>query len=163
MSKLSRKQRQEIIDEYLVESGASRFHPEQFLAWLSERPDHPAYGWFEWDDERAAAEYRVSQARHFAAGCRIVASMSVVSRGGSVKVVTTMMPAMISPRDGWRNGGGYVPLSADDPVSMDAFCEEAACALDAWCRRYEGAVLHRGGNLTAVRKLVALLAEREAA
>lgn len=158
MSRLTRKQRQEIVDEYLAQSGANQYIPHEFVAWLSEHPDHPAYGWFEWDDAKAADAYRLDQARAFVQDLRITFSVESVGSGGAVKVSSGSMPSLISPLEGRRSGGGYVPLRADDAVSMDVYCDEAARALDAWCRRYESAVLHRGGNLNAARKLIALLA-----
>jgi hypothetical protein len=161
MSRLTSKRRQEIVDEYLAESGANQYVAEEFVEWLSGRPEHPAYGWFQWDDGKAGAAYRAQQARQFVNGLRVSFETESVSRGGAVKVSMHTMPAMISPLEGRRSGGGYVPLSGDDPTSMDAYCDEAARALDAWCRRYESAVAHRGGNVNAARKLIALLAPKE--
>lgn len=158
MSRLTAKRRQEIVDEYLAQSGANQYVPDEFVAWLSEHPDHPAYGWFEWDDGKAADAYRLEQARAFVRDLRISFSVESVGSGGAVKVSNSTMPALISPLDGRRSGGGYVPLRSDDAASMDTYCDEAARALEAWCRRYESAVLHRGGNLNAARKLIALLA-----
>ena len=158
MSKLTRKRRQEIVDDYLAESGDNQYVPGRFVEWLSERPEHPAYGWFEWDDATAASAHRVERARAFVRDLRVSFSVESVSRSGVVSVSVLMMPAMISPISGRVDGGGYGPCRVDDEPSMDDYCEEAARALDAWCRRYEAAVVHRGGSVSAARKLIELLA-----
>jgi hypothetical protein len=161
MSKLTSKRRQEIVNEYLSASGANQYVPGEFVEWLSERPDHPAYGWFEWDDEKAGAAYRTHQARMFVHGLRVNFTVETIGRNGAIKVTALTMPAMLSPMEDRRAGGGYQPSSQDDPGSMEALCDEAARALDAWCRRYHAAVAYRGGNINAARKLIALLAPKE--
>jgi hypothetical protein len=39
----ARKWRAKIINDYLKASGAKAFDPEEFAAWVRQRPDHPLY------------------------------------------------------------------------------------------------------------------------
>ncbi len=152
--RLSRRQRQDIVSDYLTSTGRPTYRPEEFIGWLAERPSHPAYGWFQWNDEEAANAYRIDQARSFVSDLRITYTTEAIRRG---KIVVTAgeSPAMVSPIGGHRTGGGYIPVRIDDPIAMEALCQEADRALDAWLRRYDAALRYRGidpGGLRAVAK-----------
>ena len=73
MAGFPKKERQRIIDEYLVESGNNMYVPHVFIDWLREMPDHEAYDWFYgFDDTHHARENRIHLARKMASGLRIV-------------------------------------------------------------------------------------------
>ena len=64
MAGFPKKERQRIIDEYLVESGNNMYVPHVFIDWLREMPDHEAYDWFYgFDDTHHARENRIHLAR----------------------------------------------------------------------------------------------------
>jgi len=165
MARFTRAQREQIIKDYVRESGANRYDPDGFIEWLKDHPENPAYEWFDrrhaWDTERAAHEHRLLLARQFTHGLKVDFHVETIGRNGAVSVKSYTIPAMISPISGRRDGGGYTFSSADEPEDMDEICRQGARALESWCDKYEGAVAHRGGNINAARKLIALLAPKE--
>ena len=57
-------EKQRWIDEYLATSGRNLFVPSEFVDWLVDKPDHPAYSLiYGKDDADAAREYRVDLVR----------------------------------------------------------------------------------------------------
>ena len=73
MAGFPKKERQRIIDEYLMESGNNMYVPHVFIDWLREQPDNEAYDWFYgFDDTHHARENRIHLARKMASGLRIV-------------------------------------------------------------------------------------------
>ena len=50
--RFSKKDRQEIINDYLNKTGRNIIVPAEFRQWLSTQPDHPMYKVLEWDEEK---------------------------------------------------------------------------------------------------------------
>lgn len=48
----------------LREGNEGRLNPATLISWAKEHPNSALHGSFEWDESRAAHEYRLSQARH---------------------------------------------------------------------------------------------------
>lgn len=72
--------RQEIVREFAIRHNG-HFNPALFIAEVEARgEEHPAYSWFEWDQEKAAREYRLDQARDFASGLRVSFTVEEVGR-----------------------------------------------------------------------------------
>ena len=71
MTKMTKADKQEIIDEYLQDTGSNYYVPAHFIDWLQNKPEHRAYEWFfSMGDEEAAKEYRTKLARSWASGLR---------------------------------------------------------------------------------------------
>lgn len=156
--KFTRKQRQEIVDDFCARNGG-RYDPAAFVAEAAS-PQHPAHEWFAWDDEKAAAEYRLWQARTFVNDLRVTFAVELIERG-KVRVSQAEAPALVSPLATRDKGGGYIAVSPDSPEAMAALCDEAARSLGAWLRRYGGALTWAGGSTAAMEKQAALLAKAQ--
>ena len=141
MAGFAKKERQRIIDGYLVATGRNMFHAGGFIDWLEEQPDHEAYGWFFGKDEAAAArEYRIGLARQMASGLRIVARVSEAPSEGSVVSLTVReFPAYHSPMDGRRGGGGYVRTDPEDAAHIAELQRQGIVSLKSWLNRYGSA------------------------
>lgn len=113
---------------------------------------HPAFGWFEWSDEKAASDHRLWQARAFAKDLRIRFEVQDVSGGKSI-TVTTEAPLVMSPASGRKDGGGYVSFNPDDPAHQAELCQQAAVALRSWLKRYQAALIHCGYGPKVVEQM----------
>tara|TARA_R110000868_G_scaffold179574_1_gene419673 strand:- start:315 stop:803 length:489 start_codon:yes stop_codon:yes gene_type:complete len=131
MAAFNRTYRQQIVDEYMNDTGANSFIPAAFLEWLQPQTDHRVYSvFFGKDDEEAAWQYRLHLARNFVAGLRIRVA---VSETEVVKV-----PAFISPISERKAGGGYVTVDWSDGNKSGEVYRQAAADLERWIKRYEG-------------------------
>lgn len=155
MAGFPKAQRQAIIDGYLNETGRNLFIPGEFIDWLQDQPDNPAYPWFfAMDDEAAARSYRVDLARRMASGLRIVAKHET-AEAKSVTVTTREFPAYISPMSGRKSGGGYTPFDPGNSDAMDELRRQGAAALRSWLVRYRGAFEATGLDLGLIEQIAA--------
>lgn len=155
MAKFTKALRQQIVRDFALRHGG--FNAALFVEEVrAAGPDHPAYEWFQWDDDKAASEYRIWQAREFARGIKVRASIEEISRTG-IRVREIEMPLIISPVDGRRDGGGYFLSDPNDPEHMAEFCRQAAADLERWLRRYSGAVAYAKGSTAAIERQVRAL------
>jgi hypothetical protein len=151
------KDRQRIIEGYLAESGRNIFVPSDFIRWMEVRPEHEAYGlFFGISEEKAAFEYRVELARRFASGLRVTVSQSQKDRN-VVRVTTREYPAYVSPTEGRRSGGGYVPFDETDPAHQAELRRQGATALRGWLSRYRGAFEAAGVDLSAIEAVAGVM------
>lgn len=159
MSGFPMKKRQAIIDGYLAATGSNLFVPAEFIDWLSGQPEHEAYDWFFGiSNEAAAREYRIGLARQMASGLRITAQVqSAPAARSKVSVEVREYPAMVSPIDGRKSGGGYVPFDPSDPALSAELKRQAASALKAWLQRYRGVAEQSGINLKPIEKIAGAL------
>lgn len=160
MSKgFTKKQRQEIIDGYLNDSGQNSFRPEQFLDWLVDNPDHVAYAWFHGEsDEEAARQYRIDKARDFVSGLRIEIRVSTApSKSKKIRIVThedpLHVPRYISRLADRSNGGGYVEVDINDPVDQRELARQAAMHLRSWMKRWGGTAELIGVDASEIEKI----------
>lgn len=132
----SRAEKQRVIDEYLAATGANSFVPGEFIDWLSSKPKHPIYPvFFGLSDRECAREHRIELARKFVFGLRIQVKTEVkTSKVTRVKVLD--YPAFISPLDGRKGGGGYIPFDPKDPSAIDELRRQGAMAMQSWLNRY---------------------------
>jgi hypothetical protein len=153
----TKEQRQEIVREFAIRHNG-QYDPKLFLQEVRAKgPDHPAYEWFTWDDEKAAREHRLWQARHFASDLKVTFSVEEVGGNRSFSVKSVEVPLVHSPTDGRDDGGGYVLTDASNEAHMQELCRQGANALSAWLRRYKGAVEYAGGSTKQIeRQLKAL-------
>lgn len=97
--------------------------PEDFLE-ASSDPKAPTYRLFEWDDKRAAHQYRITQARYF------IRSVKVRDEGVDARAILNISIGESS---------GYVP-QADAFASTDwrtLVVDRAQSELRVWTKRYE--------------------------
>lgn len=158
----TKRDRQQIIDGYLADSGANMFIAAEFIDWLAERPDHMAYPWFfAKDDESAAREYRIGLARQMASGLRIVMNVQTKDEQNVVQITVKEYPAYVSPMDGRRGGGGYVRFDPHDPDMAAELQRQGARALRGWLDRYASAF--DGVDLSPIEEIAASVEGRVAA
>lgn len=160
MTGLTKAARQAILDDYLARHNG-RFDAGEFLTEVrAGGEDHPAFGWFTWDDDRAAHEHRLWQARTFARDLRVTFNVETLERG-AVRIRTVEAPRLVSPLEGRQKGGGYVTVDPESPEAMRALCAEAAASLQSWLRRYGGALAWAGGSTDSLDEAVKVLAPAE--
>lgn len=154
--RISKADRRSIIQDFMDRHGG-RYDPRSFVEEVQRsNGQHPAWTWFTWDDAKAAGDYRIWQARVFAQDIVVQFSVEQIRRG-NVVVVSVEAPAFVSPLDARSSGGGYLALDPGDPAQMARFCAEAAASLQAWLRRYSGAVAYTGGSVVALQRHVSAL------
>lgn len=162
MTKFTKQQRQQIVEEFARRHNG-QYSPFLFLKEVEERGgSHPAHGWFEWSDEKAATEHRLWQARSFANDLRVRFEVEEVCRQGPITVTTLEMPMVLSPVSGRREGGGYVLTDPNDPAHRVEHCSQAAAALRSWLNRYRAAVLQTPYGTKVVEHLADALQAVEA-
>lgn len=155
--RFSKEQRQEIIREFAVRHNG-HFNPRLFVNEVKARGgEHPAYGWFQWDKDKAAHEFWIWQAREFAKDLKVSFSIQEVRRAGSIAVREVTMPFAMSPVYTRGRGGGYIVSDPSDPRHLEELCRQAATDLERWLRRYEAALIFAGGSASAMRKQLAYI------
>ena len=153
----TRATRQAIVEDF-ARRHSGQFDAELFVQEVRRRGEaHPAFGWFDWDDSSAAHEHRLWQARTFVRDLVVKFSIEEISRTGSVRVIQTEMPLVISPLTGRVDGGGYIVSNPHDPEHMATFCKEAASALKSWIKRFEACLIHVGTNASHFSRVAELL------
>ena len=154
MSRLTRNDRQRIIDGYLAATGANLFVASEFIDWLAGEPDHEVYPWFFGkDDTTLAREHRIGMARQMASGLRITVKTENVDSRKVVHITAREYPAFVSPMGGRRDGGGYVAFNLDDPETAAELSRQGATALRSWLARYRGVAEQQGIAVSAIEKI----------
>ena len=110
------------------------YQPVSFVEAAND-PEHPAHGWFTWDDSVAAYAHRLWQARVFPKVHLRRPPMKISDlTQKEVRIEMQEMPAVVSPI-GSRNGeGGYI--ATDTPEGRAALLEEARLMLLQWLGRF---------------------------
>lgn len=158
----TKAKRQEIVEEFARRHNGV-YNPQLFLQEVKKKgPKHPAHCWFQWDDEKAANEHRLWQARAFAKDLRVNFTVEEVGRSGTVAIKTTEMPMVLSPVNGRKDGGGYVLTNPGDPAHMAEHCRQAGAALRSWLKRYEAALIHAGTSPKLVEQIAQILEDVKA-
>lgn len=156
MARFTRAIRQQIVREFAEKNGGW-FDPARFLSHVEKQGEkHPAWEWFEWDDDNAANEFRIDQARDFARGLVIRFEVQSLHRG-KFKVTEHTVPLAVSPVSGRRGGGGYYITDPNDPAHMAELCYQAAQSLRWFLSRYEGALRYSGVDIAPLEKTRSVL------
>ena len=93
--RITKAERRKIIREFQDRHGG-RYDPRAFVEEVkASKGQHPAWSWFTWDDDTAAQEHRIWQARVFAQDVVIHFVVEQVKRG-VVVAIETEAPAFIS-------------------------------------------------------------------
>lgn len=154
--RFTRELRQKIVSEFAVKNGGW-FDPALFLASVREvGQEHPAWEWFQWDDERAALEYRLDQARDFARGLVVRFEVEEVHRG-KMRITERSAPLILSPMGKRKDGGGYFVTDPSSAEHMDELRKQAAQSLRWFISRYEAVLSHVGVGLAPLERVRALL------
>ena len=114
----------------------------------AEPEDSPLHDWFEWEDGKAAAEYRLTQARRL-----IQVTVEVIERP-DVEPVTVRMFTSLG-RDREQHGGGYrltTTVLSDSDMRQELLAE-ALAELRRWQAKYQ--------TLKALAPVFAALAKME--
>lgn len=160
----SKSKRQEIIDQYLAETGENMFVPARFVDWLEDKPDHPCWQmWHGVDAEDAKRKWMIDQVRRFTSDLRIVVTHSEIVNSNVKTITTREFPAYISPMTSRSNGGGYVRFDPRHRETLDELKAQAAASLRMWLSRYRGAAEEDEIDVSGIERIVDLLAPAKAA
>ena len=134
------------------------FVPHDCVDWLGGEPHHEAYERFYGiDDVAAARQYRIGLARQMASGLRIVIKESQEQDQHPIVIKTREYPALISPRENRKNGGGYVAFDPNNEDDQQELRRQAATSMAAWLSRYRGCAESFGLDLTPLEEITQAL------
>lgn len=154
MAGFPKKERQRIIDEYLMESGNNMYVPHVFIDWLREQPDNEAYDWFYgFDDTHHARENRIHLARKMASGLRIVVKETHTDNQ-VISLTVREYPTFISPVRLRNNGGGYERFDPESLESQQELRRQGATAMASWLSRYRGCAENIGLDMSSLEDIV---------
>jgi hypothetical protein len=157
---LTKKQRQEIIQDFASRQKDRRYHAAGFLAEVEATGEsHPAWSWFEWDQDKAAHQHRLGQAREFAQGLEVYYKTSTVKFRNMMYERKLTIPFVHSPMETRRVGGGYILTDGKKEAHWQELAHEGAEDLDRWLRRFGGTMDHFGESLQPVQALIVRLRE----
>ena len=139
--RLTKAQRLAIATLHMKRSEDGRYVPQEFVD-AARDEDHPAHGWFTWDDGEAAEKWRVAEGRRFVQGLPVEVSVPAVDYGEPLPVKTVTVPALVSD----ESGDGYVSVVTD--AGMETLKE---CALREYAR---WAGRHRSHLLVKTQRLI---------
>ena len=136
MARLSKAERQEIVNDFLNQSGMNTFIPADFLTWLKPQEQHPAWDrFFSKSDAEAAQAWRVDQARAFVSDLRVKVLLPVAPVPTAVDVPVFVS---VAQKSSW-----YQTLDPDDSKQRAAELGRGVSALPGWHQRYSWlATLH---------------------
>lgn len=160
MARFTRQLRQQLVRDFAERNGGW-FDPAAFLIEVQEQGvTHPAYDWFEWNDEAAATEFRLDQARDFARGLVVQFEVRSFFRG-AIHISQETAPLALSPLANRNRGGGYYITDPNDPAHMTELCRQAAQSLRWFISRYEGALKYAGIPVASLQEMEAELGQDE--
>ena len=155
--RFARKQKQDLIDQYLKATGANKLDASAFLDYIQQRDDHPLHEWlFGKDDSYHARQHRLDMIRNFVGGLRTTITVkvsepqvvtqetrqvevtSVTAEPIEAKEVRVTVPSYVSPVADRSKGGGYVEFDYAKPDHRAEMARQALSGLERWLDRYEG-------------------------
>ena len=84
--RITKKERRAIVQDFMERHGG-HYDPRAFVDEIRRsNGQHPAWTWFTWDNDKAADEYRIWQARVFAQDIVVKFSVEQIRRGKVVIV-----------------------------------------------------------------------------
>jgi len=153
VTRFSKELRQQIVRDFAQRNGGI-FDAAAFLGEVNQVGEsHSAHAWFEWDDTRAARNHRLDQARDFAQGLRVRFEVKTMDRG-SVKVVSTTVPLVLSPVRNRNAGGGYHLTDPNDPAHLAELSRQAAQQLRWFAERFQAAIEFAGADKSALGAMI---------
>lgn len=164
MVRMTRKLRQETLDQFLADTGHNQLRGREFLDWLRPQVDHPAWNiLFHGTLEEKALATELARFRQFTSGLRITVRTeelaNVSHRFRYAEGQVESFPMWLSPVDDRHDGqgGGYVPMDATDPLFQAELARQAATALKSWAERYGSVLRISGGDLDVVQAQIGWL------
>lgn len=155
--KMTRQKRQEIVKEFCLNHNGI-YSPGTFVEEVrSVGPDHPAYGYFTWDDTKAANQQRTWEARMFVQGLKLVFEVEHISRTGKIKVQEREVPFLLSPSSTRQEGTGYYMFDPDDPDHLEELRRQSVVDLKAWIERYSVALSSAGLTTQPLDRIISIL------
>ena len=109
----------------LAEAHGGKLDPETVVD-VARDPDHPLHSHFEWDDSKAAHQYRLGQARALIAGQRMYLFM--VTSGPLFvhdPTLPTSVGGYVSLIDARQDDGKVMAILAEEVARIAALCERA--------------------------------------
>lgn len=168
MSKsLTKEQRQEVLEEYMRDTGRDIIKNVDFLDWLEPQHNHYAWPWFFSATPEAMREhYLNSRFQQFMSGLRIpVREQKVVQRKGEPIQIRPRevkeRPLYISPLSTRADGGGYVRFEPDNKVLVEDLRRQGALMINQWLTRFES--VFEDMPLDQLRAIAALADPRDKA
>jgi hypothetical protein len=152
---LTKLKRQEILNDFL-ERHDGKFDGRAFFTEVEADPNHPARGWFVWDQYQGWLEANLDRARSFTRGLTFEYTVQTIDRG-AVNITVERVPFVHSPMAERHNGGGYVQTNPADKSHMLNLCQEAGVALTTWVNRYGAALRYCGGSTMVFQRQIRLL------
>jgi hypothetical protein len=125
---MKRAERRELIAEELAAlAKRGRLDPKHIVQWARDNRRSVLHSCFQWDDTRAAQQYRLWQARE------LIVSVEAVYEDGKQRQV------YVSPILSRRDGRGYRRLVdvLSDRELRDGFLSAAVAELERTCAKYE--------------------------
>jgi len=161
MARYTKELRQQLVREFAERNGGW-FDPAAFLIEVQNAgSEHPAYEWFQWDNEKAALEFRLDQARDFARGLVVRFEVEEVYRG-KMRIAERSAPLILSPLGKRRDGGGYFFTDPNSAEHMEELRKQAAQSLRWFISRYEAVLTHVGVGIAPLERIqIALDADME--
>jgi len=156
--RFTKKDRQDIIDDYLNQTGRNIYVPSEFIDWLRDNPGHKIYNnFFGASDEEMADKHRENMARQFVSGLRItikISELPMPSKIENLKVEAVDVPSLISPINNRANGGGYVSVDVKDTDTMTELAMQAHQSLKSWRKRYAGTCALSGIDISEIDSIL---------
>ena len=159
--RLTKEIKKQALEDFSNETGNNIINADEFISWIKEKPEHPAYNvFFGKDDATLAHERRLQIFRENFGSIRVVYEVK--------RVDTTLMdikmvekPLQISPKSKRSHGGGYVNFDPEDEELMSEFRNEAAASLRSFVRRFEVAILDAGLDVESLKQMALRLEVNE--
>jgi len=139
--------RKKLADELATLAKSGRLSPKKVVAWAKAHSGSALHGYFQWDDSRAAHQYRLWQAREL-----IVSVEAVYDDGVKGQVY-------VSPTTTRHQGRGYHRLVdvMSDAALRAQFLTQALHELERICEKYSDLC-----ELAGVRQAVRLVRQKAA-
>ena len=137
-------QKEQVIIELgkLIKKG--RLSPKQVVEWARSHPNSVLYKRFEWDNSKAAAQYRLWQARE------LITSVEVIYPDGEKRQI------YVSPIQSRKNGGYEILADVlNDKGKRKSFLTQALDELERVCTRYNELI-----ELAGVREAIQLVKKK---
>ena len=159
--RLTKEIKKQALEDFSNETGNNIVHADDFISWIKEKPDHPAYNvFFGKDDATLAHERRLQIFRENFGSFKVTYEVKKIDTSLlDIKIVEK--PLQISPKSKRSQGGGYVNFDPEDEELMSEFRNEAAASLRSFVRRFEVAILDAGLDVESLKQMALRLEVNE--
>lgn len=147
---MNKKEIKQALEQIRSRAGDGLLKPDDVVR-AARRENHPLHRFFTWDNDQAAHQYRLFQAR------TLIRSVRLSVPDGSL---TPPAPAYVALKADVSTGGGYRRTEeiVDDVDLLEALKETALAELRGWVKRYR-ALTALTGEVAAAAGLEEMIAE----